>query len=94
VKEKITEILLLLLKEIIQMNGLPVTEEINEESRIIGKQGVLDSLAFVSFLVAAEQKINNEFNKKASLTSEKAFSEGRNPFRTVKSLAEYIEAIW
>lgn len=92
--DKILNFIYSTLKEIGEMNNLKVPEELNLETNIIGAKGVLDSLAFVSFLVAVEQGINQQFNKGISLNSEKAFSQKQNPFRSVGTLMDYITDNW
>ena len=57
----ILKIIIGVLKEIITTQGICFPDKIDEDTSIIGKNGILDSLAFVSFVVAVEQKINTEF---------------------------------
>ena len=92
--DKISNIIYSTLNEIGEMNNLEVPERLGPETNIIGTGGVLDSLAFVSFLVAVEQAINQQFNKHISLNSEKAFSQKQNPFRSVETLMQYIKDSW
>ena len=93
-REKVLEIVLSTLIEIARINNLQLINGIKEETSIIGEKGILDSLAFVTFLVALEQKINKEFNKTISLVSEKAFSQTQNSFRSPTALTEYIVCNW
>ncbi len=78
------------LEETLKNDDINLPEPITDETCIIGRSGILDSLAFVTFIVAVEQGINSEFKKKITLTNEKAFSRAKNPFRSVETLAEYI----
>jgi acyl carrier protein len=92
--KKISDIIFSTLDEITRLNNLKLPAELNYDTSLIGSKGVLDSLAFVSFLVAVEQEINRQFDKYISLSSEKAFSQKRNPFRSVGTLIQYITENW
>ena len=65
----------------------------NENSVIYGDNSPLDSLALVSLIVAVEQNIEDKFEISITLADERAMSLGNSPFRTVSSLADYIEAL-
>ena len=79
-----------------------VIDEINEtlrpdrqlqksvETHLFGKQGKLDSLGLVNFIVSLEQGVADEFGLAVTLADEKAFSRETSPFRTVDSLADYV----
>jgi D-alanine--poly(phosphoribitol) ligase subunit 2 len=88
--------------EIVQLIGR-IADEFNEqlefkiavntgrEAPLFGHNGVLDSLGLVSFVVAVEQAIEIEIGVSLTLADEKAMSMRHSPFRTVGSLADYIE---
>ncbi|MDE6886341.1 MAG: hypothetical protein K2P17_04840 [Helicobacteraceae bacterium] len=56
-----------------------------------GVDGILDSLALVSFIADLESLINEEFNKEIILANEKAMSERNSPFRNINTLNSYIQ---
>ena len=60
---------------------------------IYGDNSPLDSLALVSLIVAVEQNIEDKFDISITLADERAMSLENSPFRTVGSLADYIEAL-
>ena len=66
---------------------------INENSVIYGDNSQLDSLALVSLIVAVEQNIEDEFGISITLADERAMSQENSPFRSVRSLADYVETI-
>ena len=66
---------------------------INENSVIYGDSSQLDSLALVSLIVAVEQNIEDEFGISITLADERAMSQENSPFRSVRSLADYVETI-
>jgi acyl carrier protein len=57
---------------------------------LYGDKGKLDSLGLVNFIVAVEQKLQDEFDFPLTLATERAMSQQHSPFRTVQSLINYI----
>lgn len=57
---------------------------------LFGLNGVLDSLGLVSFIVAVEMKIEQEFHRPTVLADARAISQQNSPFRTVETLIDYI----
>lgn len=62
----------------------------SSETRLFGGDGLLDSLGVVILLTDLEDKLDEEFDVAVSLASDSTMSRTRSPFRTVKSLAEYM----
>ncbi len=60
---------------------------------LFGEDSGLDSIGFITFIVLTEQKIENEFGVIITLTNEKAMSKGKNPFKDVGNLTEYISEL-
>lgn len=69
--------------------GLPKSED----TILFGEGALLDSVGLVSFIVIVERAIDEKYEKRVTLASEKAFSRSQSPFRTVSSLAQYIEEL-
>ena len=53
--------------------------------------GALDSMGLVRFIIMVEERIEDEKDVKLTLASEKAMSRKRSPFRTLQTLAEFID---
>ena len=72
-----------------------------EESHLIkssdtplwGKASKLDSLGLVSFIVACEERITDQFGVELSLADERAISLTHSPFRTIGTLIDYISSL-
>ena len=62
----------------------------NENTVLFGKDSVLDSMGLVNVIIDIESRFLDE-GYEISLTSEKAMSRRSSPFRTVSTLAEFIE---
>jgi len=63
------------------------------DAPLYGRDGVLDSLGLVTFVVAVEQAIEDELGVTLTLADEKAMSQRNSPFRTIGALAAYIEIL-
>ncbi len=72
-----------------QMSG---DKRIEKDSGVVlfGKGGRLDSLGIINLIIAAEQKIEEEFGLTLTLANEEAMSLDRSPFKTVESMTDYI----
>jgi acyl carrier protein len=62
-----------------------------EDSDLFGGDSTLDSLMLVSFVVELEKKIENVYGVYLALADERAMSAPVNPFKTVSTLADYIQ---
>ncbi|CAN5712400.1 hypothetical protein BH20ACI3_BH20ACI3_04940 [soil metagenome] len=60
------------------------------ETRLFGRQGGLESIEFVNFIVLLEQRIADELDLAVTLADEKAISRETSPFSTVERLADYV----
>jgi len=61
----------------------------NEDTVLFGKESVLDSMGLVNIIIDIESRFIDE-DIEISLTSEKAMSRRNSPFRTISTLAEFI----
>jgi hypothetical protein len=65
----------------------------NEDTVIFGKESVLDSMDLVHFISLIEEKIEDESGDYISIADENAMSLEVSPFKTVKTLNEYIKSL-
>ena len=74
---------------------LPKEEYIEKDdgTALFGTGSKLDSLGLINLIVAVEQNIEDEFDITITLADERAMSQKHSPFRTVGSLADYIEIL-
>ena len=74
-------------------------DELNEQltkstkTVLFGNNGQLDSLGLVSLLVIIEQNIEDEFDVSITIADERAMSQKHSPFRTIGTLADYIDML-
>jgi len=74
---------------------LPQEQQLGQSTKTVlfGKDGKLDSLGLVTLLVIIEQNIEDEFDVSITIADEKAMSQKRSPFRTIGTLADYIDML-
>lgn len=70
----------------------PVDLSKGADSVLFGAGGALDSVDFVSLVVDIEQMVEEKFGQIVGLADARAMSQKNSPFRTVGTLAEYIES--
>jgi len=68
-------------------------DKINFDTTIYGNDSRLDSLGLINLIVAVEQNIEDEFDVSITIADERAMSQKYSPFRTIGSLADYIEVL-
>jgi len=68
---------------------LPLSTELNGDTQLFGKDGVLDSMGLVTLIIAVEQALEDRFDSAVALADEKALSQSKSPYRSVSSLADY-----
>ena len=67
--------------------------ELSKKTILFGKDGKLDSLGLVNLLVIMEQNIEDEFDVCIIIADERAMSQKHSPFRTIGTLADYINML-
>jgi acyl carrier protein len=76
-------------KELNTQGDLQIPENLNPDTMLFGPDGILDSMALVTLVVAVEQAIEDRFGVTVSLADAKAMSQKYSPFRTIGSLTTY-----
>jgi len=61
------------------------------ETRLFGVDAVLDSVGLLNFITAAEEQITSVTGRKISLVTPRALAARESPFRTLGTLAAYID---
>lgn len=72
---------------------LRIPENVSADTTLFGREGILDSMALVTLVVAIEQAIEDRFGATVSLADERAMSQHQSPYRTVATLAAYAERL-
>jgi len=61
----------------------------SEHTILFGRDGLLDSIGLVSFILDVEENLRARFGISITLADERAMSQNRSPFRSVSSLVDY-----
>jgi acyl carrier protein len=80
------------LEDVLSMvdDGRPNPAQLGDDTRLIGRKGVLDSMGLVTLIVDVEQRLEEEHDIVVVIADERAMSQKHSPFRSVGSLADYI----
>jgi acyl carrier protein len=81
------------IQEVFAQNGVDGPATLNEETVLVGKDAVLDSLGVVSLVVEIEQRVESEHGDSVTLANDKAMSQRNSPFRTVGVLTDHLVAM-
>lgn len=90
-KNEIIDIIFKCIEEINQQNGSEIKKDLN--TKLFGSDSELDSLGLVNLITSVEENIETLTGKYIPFADERAFSMERSPFKTVGSLANYIEVL-
>lgn len=71
----------------------PALERVDEDTRLFGPGGNVDSLGLVSLITEVETRIYDEFQVDVVLADERAMSQKVSPFRNVRALASHVEKL-
>jgi acyl carrier protein len=88
-----TELILSCLREVLEAGGALPAEPLSADTKLLGRNAVLDSLGLVQLLVDVEQQLDSAHGVAVTLADERAMSQKHSPFRSVGTLSEYIETL-
>ena len=91
--QKIEGLIIAALEEVMEVLDGEIIGSAGSDTRIFGPKGLLDSMGLVSLITDLEEKIEDEFGVSLILADERAMSREKSPFRTVSSLARYIDML-
>lgn len=81
------------IEEVFAQTGTDAPGALTEDTVLVGKDAVLDSLGVVSLIVEVEQRVEGEHNASVTLANDKAMSARNSPFRTVGVLTDHVVAM-
>jgi acyl carrier protein len=91
-RPQIAALILCSLDDVLALGGddRPEPTQLGDDTRLIGRKGLLDSMGLVTLIVDVEQRLEEEYDLVVVLADERAMSQKHSPFRSVGSLADYI----
>ena len=87
------DIVIASIQEVFAQTGVAAPSALTEDTVLVGKDAVLDSLGVVSLIVEVEQRVEGEHNASVTLANDKAMSARNSPFRTVGVLTDHLVAM-
>ncbi|MEO8902138.1 MAG: hypothetical protein ABI488_09700 [Polyangiaceae bacterium] len=81
------------IQEVFAQTGMDAPGTLTEDTVLVGKDAVLDSLGVVSLIVEVEQRAESEHDVSVTLANDKAMSARNSPFRTVGVLTDHLVAM-
>lgn len=91
--EKITAMVIEEVSELLAETAPDFDGTVDENTRLYGKNGTLDSIRLVNLTVAVEERVADDFDKDIVLADERAMSMKVSPFSQVRRLAEWVEKL-
>jgi acyl carrier protein len=91
-RAQISELIAETLTKVLAAEELPPPEHIDESTPLVGGS-VIDSLGLVELIVEIEQRLRRDRGANITLADDKAMSQKNSPFRTIGTLANYIESL-
>ena len=92
-KEEINQVVLNTFRQVLADNEKSMTEELTEATSLMGSDSPFDSVDLVTFIVALEETLEDDFNLSVTLADDRAMSQEISPFKSIKSISEYIEKL-
>lgn len=88
---ELVELIVEALQVVLRQSGKSLQGEPSTETRLYGAGSDIDSLGLVGLLVELEERVSDRYGVPITLTDEQAMSQQHSPFRTVGSLAAYLD---
>jgi acyl carrier protein len=90
--EQIVDLVVKSAQRIVSENGTFNPDKITFNTPLFSSNGIVDSLGLVQLIADIEEEIYQATGKQITIADEKAMSQKISPFRSVSSLAGYIES--
>jgi acyl carrier protein len=93
-RETVSHIVITSLDDALQATSAdPAEVSTSDDTPLIGRDSVLDSLGLVQLLADVEQRVQDEFGLMITVADDRAMSQRNSPFRTVAALTDYVETL-
>ena len=91
-RDEITRLVVDALERVLVDDSIELPVVIDANTPLVGGS-VIDSLGLVELVMMVEQRLRREHGVDVTLADERAMSQRHSPFRTVGTLAEFIEQL-
>jgi hypothetical protein len=90
-REEINYLVLNTFNQVLVDNEKIMNENLSEETVLMGPDSPFDSVDLVTFIVSLEQTLEDDYNLSLTLADDRAMSQESSPFKSIKSISDYIE---
>ncbi len=90
-REEINHVVLNTFNQVLVDNEKVMNENLSEETVLMGPDSPFDSVDLVTFIVSLEQTLEDDYNLSVTLADDQAMSQESSPFKSIKSICDYIE---
>ncbi len=90
---KTEQLIIDVLREMAEIEDRPELAAASSETRLFGGKGILDSMGVVMLIAHVEEAVSSRLGKNITLADDRAMSQKTSPFRSVKTLATYIDRL-
>lgn len=92
-EQRLLELVIRCVQEVASLGRTKLLSPLGPETILFGADGLLDSMGLVNLVILVEQYVADEHGASITLADRRALSLSNSPFRTVRSLASYAEAL-
>jgi len=92
-RDEILELVYAAIDEVNAQAADKVMVEKSPDAALLGGEKGVDSLTFVNLVVAIEERVQKKLKKSVVLVDEDSMALQEQPFRTVGTLASYVEQV-
>ena len=80
-------------KQVITNSGKSYDGTVDLNTPIMGSESPFDSIDLVTFIVALEQMIEDDWSFSVTLADDRAMSQTISPFKNIGTVCDYIELL-
>lgn len=80
-------------KQVITNSGKSYDGAVDANTPIMGSESPFDSIDLVTFIVAIEQMIEDDWSFSVTLADDRAMSQTISPFKTIGTISDYVELL-
>lgn len=92
-REEINRFVLDTFKQVINDTDKSIEVEPDGTTALMGPNSPFDSIDLVTFIVALEQTLEDDWNVSIILADDRAMSQTVSPFKSIGSISDYIEML-
>lgn len=92
-KIEIEQAVITVFQQVITNSGKLYDGTVDTNTPIMGSESPFDSIDLVTFIVALEQMIEDDWSFSVTLADDRAMSQTVSPFKTIGTISGYIEVL-